>query len=159
MHYTVEIPQLKPLQEAFAKAPSLVASEIIRSGNRSLVRYQATARERAPIDKGQLRSSIQIQPMTRTANRIEGSVGTGLKYAIWQEAGTGIYGPTRTPIRPRRAKVLAFTVGGKQVFARQVRGSRPRWFMRGSLEHNRHATLNDFSQALENVVRQIGGSR
>ncbi len=31
-----------------------------------------------------------------------------VKHAMWVHDGTGIYGPKRTPIRPRRAKLLVF---------------------------------------------------
>ncbi len=157
MTYSVSIPQLPALQKAFAQAPQLVAKEVTNAGNRALVRYQATAKQKSPVAKGTLRGSIQIQPMTRRGNTIEGSVGTSLGYAIWQEQGTGIYGPANRPIRPRNGKMMVFTVGGKKVFARSVKGTKPKWYMRGSLEQNAGATAKDFDQALSTVANSLGG--
>lgn len=155
MVYTVVIPQLKELQQAFAKAPQAVATQVKQAGNKALVRYQATAKQETPVDKGTLRGSLQVTPMSQRDNVIEGSMGTGLFYAPFMEEGTGIYGPAKSPIRPKRAKVLAFNVGGRTVFARQVKGAKPHWYMRTSLRQNQSATEGDFAQALENVANEI----
>lgn len=68
----------------------------------------------------------------------------------WLEEGTGIYGPERTPIRPKRGQFLVFRLGGPGhpkssqrprrtsgpkrpgdlVFAREVRGRPASWVMR-----------------------------
>ncbi len=154
--YSVSIPQLGALQQAFARAPEITARAVMTATNQSLVGYQATARQLAPVDTGLLRRSIQLRPAQRRGNVIEGSVTTGpLKYAEYQERGTGLYGPYRTPIRPKKAKVLRFQAGGRTVFARQVRGSRPRWFFRGSVEQNQGRTERNFQAALDDVARQL----
>ncbi len=155
--YSVSIPQLPALQEAFKRAPEITATAVVGAVNRSLVGYQATAKQLAPVSSGRLRSSILIRPATRTGSRIEGSVGTNVRYATWQEAGTGIYGPRRAPIRPRSAKMLRFGSGNRTVFARQVRGSRPRWYFRGSVERNQRATEGYFEEALQDVTRHLAG--
>ena len=101
--YRVDIPQLPALQAAFQRAPELVSRETMAATNRALVGYQGTARKLSPVDTGHLRSSIQIEPATMTGSTIRGAVGTSLRYAPYQETGTGIYGPTHQPIRSRRA--------------------------------------------------------
>lgn len=54
-------------------------------------------------------------------------VGTKVPHAKFVEFGTGLYGPRRRLIRPRRAKVLRFwTKGGRIVFVRYVKGMKPR---------------------------------
>lgn len=54
--------------------------------------------------------------------------------------GTGIYGPRRRPIRPRRKKVLRFTVRGQPepVFATSVKGIRPNPYLRKALRAARY---------------------
>lgn len=49
----------------------------------------------------------------------------------WQHDGTGIYGPLRKPIRPKRAKMLAWRNprGGDWVFAKEVKGSPARKYL------------------------------
>lgn len=159
MTYTIEIPQLEDLQKAFERAPKTVTREVVRAGNRALVRYQATARQGAPVDKGQLRSSIMVSPMYDWGDRIEGAVGTGVRHAIYQEQGTGIYGPAKRPIRPTTKPVLAWQKNGQWHFAKQVKGVRPKWFMKTSVEKNKEATINDFDRALNNVTKQLARSK
>jgi hypothetical protein len=53
-------------------------------------------------------------------------IGNRERYAVFTR-GTGIYGPTGQPIRPKRAKVLSWKGAGGQRFAfRSVRGAPPR---------------------------------
>lgn len=49
----------------------------------------------------------------------------------FQHEGTGIYGPKRRPIRPKRAPFLAWRdqKTGDWVFAKEVRGSPPRKYL------------------------------
>ncbi len=153
--YSVSIPQLGELQQAFTRAPEITARAVMTATNQSLVGYQATARQLAPVDSGLLRRSIQLRPAQRRGNVIEGSVGTGLRYSVFQEQGTGLYGPLHRPIRPKNGKVLRFQVGGRTVYTREVRGSRPRWFFRGSVEQNQGRTERNFQAALDDVTRQL----
>ncbi len=46
----------------------------------------------------------------------------GSLVGTYLEEGTGIYGPHGKPIVPVRSKALRFTVGGGQIFAKQVKG-------------------------------------
>ena len=75
----------------------------------------------------------------------EAFVVAGVRYAVFVEKGTGIYGPKKKPIVPKRAKVLAWRTGattlsgasriknGKQVagwaFAKSVKGREATPFM------------------------------
>ena len=87
----------------------------------------------------------------RVGNVIRGVVGTNVRYAPFLEYGTGLYGPLHRWIEPKNAKALRFpgkvgagtpfTLAGRQrsgragrnaryVFARRVRGIRPRRYAR-----------------------------
>jgi hypothetical protein len=86
------------------------------------------------VDTGHLRSSIRTQ--LRSVHPITVvRVGTNVRYARWVHDGTGLYGPRRRLIRPRRGKVLVFTPRGstQQVFTRYVRGMRRNEFLRDAL--------------------------
>lgn len=85
-----------------------------------------------------------------TGTTVTGTVAAGVRYAEFLEKGTGLYGPRNQWIEPKSAKVLRFPAGkegfrlsGQQragkagesaqfVFARRVRGIRPRRFARDS---------------------------
>jgi len=40
----------------------------------------------------------------------------------WIEEGTGVYGPKRRVIRPKKGKVLVFKIGDETIFAKSVKG-------------------------------------
>lgn len=85
------------------------------------------------IDTGRLRSSITTRMVT-VGGAPAVRVGTNVRYAILVHEGTGVWGPTGQPIRPRRARVLVFTNrAGQTVVARQVRGMEPNRFLSEAL--------------------------
>lgn len=154
--YSVEIPQLAALAAAFANAPQQLKPALTVAVNRSLMGYQATAKQLAPIDKGVLRGSIQIQAASWSGDTVTGSVGTGpMDYALYMEQGTGIYGPTGAPITPKNKKVLAWFADGQWRYAKSVKGVKPHWYMRGSVEQNQAKTEGYFQDALDQVAGQI----
>ncbi|MFJ8934025.1 HK97 gp10 family phage protein [Streptomyces sp. NPDC102364] len=109
---------------------------VVRKVRADTRRVQAYAKQYAPVDDGPLRASITADVTVDEARgRVTGRVGSRLPYAIYQELGTGIYGPRGTPIRPKRGRFLVFTPKGasRPVFARQVRGSRPQRYLTRAL--------------------------
>lgn len=90
------------------------------------------SRELAPIDTGDLRRSIRSEDarMVRPT-RATGRVVAWAAYARFQHEGTGLYGPRRARIRPKRAKVLRFYWKKVRavVFTPSVRGSPATKFM------------------------------
>jgi hypothetical protein len=110
------------------------------------VTRQATnaVRVRAPVDTGVGRASIRSD-VHIGAGRITGRIFMA-RHMWYQAKGTGIYGPTGSPIRPKTGTVLVFrasrTIGplrpgqkhpapGRRglVFARQVKGVPPNDFV------------------------------
>lgn len=89
------------------------------------------------VDTGALRNSIVARRMRAGRTGIWYEVGSDLPYAIFQHEGT------RSPIRPRRAKVLRFQPAGGSayVFAKQVRGVRATPYLTDAL---RSLTNGDF---------------
>jgi hypothetical protein len=115
--------------------------------------------------------------VTTTNNRVTGVVGTALKYAPWLEHGTGIYGPRHALIRPKKpGGVLrfpqpgnpGFTLAGRQrkgragamaqwVYARYVRGIRPRLYAHEAARVSRPAVLAEFDAGAQRIVRRLEG--
>lgn len=156
LSYKVAIKNLPELQARFKQAPDITARHVLLAGNKSLVSLQATAKVLAPVDSSRLRQSILISPMRRAGNRLSGAVGTNVKYAEAQETGTGIYGPKKRPIRPKSKPYLVFkTKSGKWVRAKEVKGSRGRWYMKGSIEKNQPKIDTYFGQAAANIAREL----
>ncbi len=103
---------------------------VVQTVDRYTRRTANAARAGAPVDTGHLRASIDTSVRT-TSTRVIGRVSSPLDYARFVHDGTGIYGPRRRPIRPKRAKMLAFRPKGGRtvVFAREVKGTKPRPFL------------------------------
>lgn len=54
-------------------------------------------------------------------------IGSNLERSRFQQAGTGIYGPTRSRIRPKSGKALRFkSASGATLFRRSVKGQQQR---------------------------------
>ncbi len=157
MTYEVSIPQLPVLREAFARGARVATlNATSRAINKSLVVMQSTAKQRVPVDSGRLRGSILINPAKHSAgNVLQGSVYTNVRYAGWQEAGTGIYGPLKREITPKTKPYLRFKGGGRWVTTRSVKGVRPRWYFRSAVEENRGRVYGFFEEAAEEVVTHL----
>ncbi len=154
--YTVEIKNLPELQNLFRQAPEIAGKRLMEAGNKSLLSLQTTAKQLSPIDSGHLSQSILVSPMQQSGSTFTGSVGTNTTYSVYQEIGTGIYGPLGRPITPKTKKVLAFVgKGGKMVFAKSVKGVRGRYYMKGSLEQNQRSIDAFFANAADDIARDL----
>lgn len=109
------------------------------------------AKTACPVDEGHLRNSIQVTPPAPAGTRTVAAVFSPLHYAVFVHEGTGLYGPRRAWIYPRKGRFMVFQVKrpfgpmpkGKRrpavgrrpvVFARRVRGQAPSPFLRHGLE-------------------------
>jgi hypothetical protein len=121
------------LRALLSSADGPVARDLLRRGNR--VRNAAAVL--CPVDTGALRASLTVELTVESGTPVV-RVGSNLPYARYRHDGTGVYGPRGTPIRPVRARMLAWPAtnnsgtgnrrysGGrtsKYVFAKQVRGT------------------------------------
>ena len=91
--------------------------------------------KRTPADTGRLRSSLnlEVRPLEVSVKPDFGS-RKELEYAGYVHDGTGVYGPRKKPIRPKRKKVLRFkTREGNWVSVRQVKGQRPQPFFKEAM--------------------------
>lgn len=96
-------------------------------------KYPPKADSSSYVRTGTLGRNITYRQPAVRGKRIVGEVGVNLgtvPYARYVEEGTGIYGPAGQPIRPVKAKVLAWKAGGQWIIARQVRGMKPWHYMR-----------------------------
>lgn len=152
--------QLKGSEE-FAKvlsqSPSIVRGELAKALNESAVFMSRKARGYAPIDKGALRASLGsgIIFANPSSKEMFSAVGTNLRYGVYQEFGTGIY-VGNPPIRPKRAKMLRWkSKGGKWIFAKQVKGTRPTKFMQKSREETSPFLRDRLDSALSSITRRL----
>ncbi len=90
----------------------------------------------APRRTGELAGSVEIGRAVPTGSGAQCSATVTARHAVWQEEGTGIYGPSGTPITPKSGRVLRFDwpSAGGVVFATRVAGSPPTHFWTRAVE-------------------------
>lgn len=96
-----------------------------------------TQRGTSLFRSGALFRSLTIGAPGNIEQEIPGGlrVGTDLRtptgnysIGVLMQGGTGVFGPTGQPIKPR-GKFLVFNLNGSKIFARSVKGSPPRPFL------------------------------
>lgn len=142
-----------PLIDRARKHPAVMAEAKRRILETGAIMMWGKAKEYAPKDTGKLSSSI-----TKHVNTTGGkaTVGTNFKYAPYQEFGTGIYGIYHRPITPKRAKVLRFKVNGKWVYARSVRGVRPKKYFKRALDYTSRNTKKALTVGANYIKSMLG---
>jgi hypothetical protein len=107
-------------------------------------RVQLLARGKVHSETGALAGSIKTEIII-DGLVVVGRIYSDLFYAIFVHEGTGVYAG-RGPIRPKRAKMLAFVPkgGSNVVFAKQVKGTPPNpflvWALQASVTYPVHRT-------------------
>lgn len=105
-----------------------------RAMDRIMADCVSAAKELAPVDTAALQRSIQMRPTRQEGKALVGYWGSfNVKYAIYQEMGTGLYAPgggMRYTIRPVRKKALWWEGLEHPVAAVRHPGVRPRPYLR-----------------------------
>lgn len=117
------------LTAALKAGGEFVSQELSSAIMRTAFHVEGKAKALSPTDTSNLRGSIHTEGPIGFGAQVEARVGTNVKYASYQEKGTGIYGGNGI-ITPKRAKVLAWKKNGQWIFAKQVKGVRGKWFMK-----------------------------
>ena len=131
--FQVELTGFQGFISGLEGSASICADVSQKMMKRMTLMAKAKAQEEAPVDTGLLRSSL-TDSVEGAGLSTTGRVGTTVKYATFQELGTGIYGPNNAPIRPVNAQYLAFkTKDGLWIRAREVKGSRAKQYLQKGL--------------------------
>ncbi len=163
--FSVELPDLRALQKDIERVGE-TAMPRLKFGLEQFLSFVADkARLKCPVKTGHLQSSITHQISKSTDRAIEGRVGSNVDYAPYVELGTGIYGPRKTPIRPKNKKVLAWVVRGprpttpegwrqacregRAVLVKEVQGMKPRPYLLPALTENIERLVEFLKKALK----------
>ena len=144
----------KELADTFSKARPVVVKELSAAIMKTAYKVEAKAKGHAPIDKGGLRSSIHIQGPHVTSDNVEASVGTDLKYALYQEKGTGVYAG-KGKIFHKQAKILAWKKGGKFIFAKAVRGTWGKFYMNKARQESRPILDQYMNEVISSITAYL----
>ena len=135
MHIKINIDTEK-LERIAKRTPELFKKIIKQAGlgiEAKAVKLISIGGELQAEAEGNLKGSIYSRTSQEGGSMMT-YVGATAGYASWVHDGTGIYGPLKQPIVPVNKKVLAFSIGGKQIFARSVKGMKSHPFLTKALQ-------------------------
>lgn len=136
-------------------ASALLNAALASGTNRATIYLTNQAKTNVPVGKtGNLRRSIIMQGSGMAVKVIQDL--TVAKYGSYVENGTGIYGPTGQPIKPVRAKALSWVSNGKRVFARSVKGMKPRYYMRNTFINGQAQVKEIFQTEIQKAIAKMG---
>lgn len=151
---SVKVIGSEELKNAFLKAPKQVAKEIGGAIEKTALETQRKAVEYAPHRFGDLQRSITTKGPFVTQDNIFAKVGTDKNYALFQEQGTGLYGPEHRLIVPKTAKALyALDRSGRIAgFFKSSKGTKPKWFMKKAHEEAKPILTDYMRTAIARIV-------
>lgn len=153
MGYSLEIKNLKQIQDMFAKSPQ-VCAKYLEAGikDAGAVIVNTMTREAPQGDTKQLHSAHNIAMEYKP---IQMTIYPKMEYAKYVNFGTGIYGPKKAPITPKNAKFLAFRYKGNWVFTKSVKGSKPNPFVERTVERSENNINMIFDSVMTKIVNNI----
>jgi len=148
--YTIKINNLDRVVEEFKKAPKVVNERLqngVKNAGKTILSIE---KQEAPIGQGHLRRNIQF-----SYSPISAMVWPSVGYAVFVNEGTGLYGPRKDYIRPKRAKVLAFKKGGKMIFTKRVAGQKANPFVERTRDKAEPKLNKIFDDMLKEITEKI----
>lgn len=121
---------------------------------------QGIAKRHTPVKTGRLRGSISLTLTPTTA-----LISTEVPYAEWVHGGTGIYGPSRTPITPKHKSIMASKTnpgwgtrskGGYYIIGRSQKGQKPNPFMERAAEEAKPLIFKEFQTMVKTLASELG---
>lgn len=162
MSYSVEIHGLKELEGKIGRAPEIVRDELVGAMGKSVLLVERGAKVKAPVNIGQLRSSISGQVKQPLGDEVIGVIGSELEYAPAMEKGATPHFPPMRPLAywaqrklgvdPGSARKLAFLIARK--IARY--GLRARPYLEPALDEAQAGIVRLFEAAGRNIAKRLG---
>lgn len=144
------IRNLGRLDRKLGKLAKLASADVLENALQAGAQpIRNSAIDKAPYLTGTLRRSLHTETVEKRGKKVRVLVGTNLEYAAMQEFGG--------TVTPKQAKMLAFEVGGKLVFAKRVTiPAHP--YLRPAFDEQKGEAVKQFRLAVADQVRAIAGS-
>lgn len=146
--YTMSVTNLNEVISGASKYSKMTNAVMKNAMEQSLTAVTNVAKQNAPYRTGKLRRSI----FNKMRDVLNGQVSTATEYAAYVEYGTNPH-----TIVPRRAKVLAFKIGGSMVFAKKVQhpGFSGRFYMRRTAQTTVELVKSIYEKAFNRLVNVV----
>lgn len=133
-----------------------------RKVQESIVYLKQKIADFAPVAGGKLRQTILSLPTTSVSSRGisviygKGSITVSVllgrkkdKIISWVNDGTGIFGPYRRMIYPKKKKAMVFEIDGEWVVAKKVKGQKGQKFIQKGIKASRLIIRSKILSALK----------
>ena len=158
MAFTIEI-DTSGIDEALGKLVPELDRHLSQAMQVASLEVTNEAKQRAPKDTSNLVTSIQPIPTqgTFSGGSLEGGVTATAPYAMHVEYGTGLWGPKRARIFPKKKKALAdLTKWPPFGPVKSIRGMRPQPYMAPAWEAKRERVIEIFRSATRAAINRAG---
>lgn len=180
-HYALSLPRLGEVTRALALAPQVVMDELDRFFAIVLPHMTSEIVDRTPASQGHLRSSI-IGNATVNESGFLGVVGTSLNYATPVELGSrphpvseegilqlaewakrtlplgqAVSLKTGRPLKTKGIEEAALSAAHAIAWKIRTKGSKGAFMFRDAFIANRGQVIYQFEQAVDRIVKRIGG--
>lgn len=148
--YTIEVKNYDRILREFKKAPAMIDTELqrtIKDSGKILLRIE---KEEVPVAKGSLRRSIGMK-----YHPIQVIVQPNKEYAIYVHEGTGVYGRSKRPITPKRAKYLRFKINGQWIYKKSVLGQKANPFVDRTAKKSASKINKKFDNLLDTIIKKL----
>lgn len=135
---------LELVSQVYSRAMQLFATEMLRNLG-----------QEAPVDHGRLAGSFDANPME---DDLSWRITSDVEYALDVYQGTGIYGPTGTPIYPTVGEFLVFEWKGETWFLRSVRGQEPNPYIDRAFDSTQARADEFVNMAVDEMAGGLSGA-
>lgn len=180
--YSYSLPRLGEVTQALAAAPQVVASELDRFFAIVLPQLTSEIVDRTPASQGHLRQSI-IGSSSVNESGFLGVISTPLNYAMPVELGSrphpvseegilqiaewakrtlplgqSVSLKTGRPLKAKGVEEAALAAAHAIAWKIRAKGSKGAFMFRDAFQQNRAWVIAQFEQAVDRIVRRIGGA-
>ena len=148
MTIQIDIPNGQALAALYKSAPEIVTPILQKYLTASQAILSLVTGQNTPYQTGKLISSFFPFQLTDLSYAWKPTV----KYALWVDQGTGIYGPTGARIVPVTARALAWTSGGTTFIRKSIAGMTGRHYMQKIVAGAAPQIVTLFEQAEQSII-------
>lgn len=151
MRAEVRIEGMAEVTRKLREIGASVSNSLEGAGTKGMLVIEGDARERVPVDIGNLGRSIITKTTQKTQNSVEIATGTNLEYAPYVEYGTGIYAENG---KGRKTPWMYYYVGTKGPEGwRFTRGQRHQPYLRPAFDTKKDRVVEVIKEDLNNAIQ------
>ena len=154
--YTIEVKGDKEIIRVMERYPQIYREEMTKVITAAVLAVDKAAKEKTPVNTGQLRDSYYREVHHIGAAEVQGAVGSELHYAPYVEFGTKPHFPPRGPIE-RWAELVLGDASAWFMVARAIagRGTKPRGMFAKAIVQEKERVRKLLIRGRDEIVKRL----